>query len=138
MKSQEIIANVKALSLPKGSYAVFGSCPLALAGIREANDIDLLVSEKVFAELKKAGWQEIDKGKNDKPLVQGIFEAHKNWAFSSYSPTLRDLLADATIADGIPFASLTKDLKWKSASGRSKDLADVELVNQYFKTSNML
>lgn len=41
MTGQEIIAKVKKLKLPKNSYVVFGSGPLAAAGIREADDIDM-------------------------------------------------------------------------------------------------
>ncbi len=108
MPREQIIAKVKELNLPKGSYVVFGSCPLAVAGIREANDIDLLVSEEVFAQLRGAGWQEKDKGPKDKPLAFDCFEAHQNWDFSPYSPTLKQLLASATEVDGITFASLLK------------------------------
>lgn len=130
MRKEEIISKVKTLNLPKNSYVVFGSCPLALAGIREANDIDLLVSQEIFAKLKEDGWQELPKSPNDKPLVHDIFEAHENWNFSSYRPTLEQLLAGATIVDEIPFASLEDVRKWKVASGRPKDLADIELIDK--------
>lgn len=101
---------------------------MAVAGLRESNDIDLLVSKEVFAKLKKAGWQELIKSSNDKPLVHDVFEAHDNWNFSSYSPTLKHLLASAVIVDGIPFASLKEVLEWKMASGRPKDLTDIDLI----------
>lgn len=130
---EEIIAKVKALNLPKDSYMVFGSCPLAIAGIREVNDIDFLVSEEVYAELKKAGWQEVKKAPNDTPLSYDVFEAHDNWNFSSYSPTLAKLLATATVVEGIPFASLEEVRKWKIASGRPKDLTDIKLIDEYLR-----
>ena len=133
MTKQEIIAKVTALNFPKGSYVVFGSGPLALHGVREANDIDLLVSKELFAELKKAGWQLIDKGLNDNPLVRDVFEAHTNWSFSPYNPTLEHLLANAMVMDGIPFASLEEVRKWKIASGGSKHLHDVSLIDAYLK-----
>lgn len=44
MTREEIILKVKKLRLPEDSYVVFGSCPLATARIREADDIDLLDS----------------------------------------------------------------------------------------------
>jgi hypothetical protein len=129
MTGQEIIAKVKTLNLPNGSYIVFGSCPLAVAGIREANDIDMLVTEAVSNSLKQKGWQQIDKGKNDKPLVYDVFEVHKSWSFSSYNPTLEHLLKTATFVDGIPFASLEEVRRWKLASGRAKHLKDVKLID---------
>lgn len=134
MTKDEIITKVRELNLQKGSYIVFGSCPLAVAGIREANDIDLLVSDEVFAELKRAGWQELYKSPDDIPLAKDVFEAHNNWNFStsqSYNPTLKTLLESATVIDGVPFASLEEVLKWKKASKRPKDLADIELINKY-------
>lgn len=131
MNKEEIIAKIKALNLPKNSYVVFGSCPLALVGLREANDIDLLVSKEIFEKLRKEGWKELHKSINDRPLVRDVFEAHDNWSFSSYSPTLEQLLVSATVVDEIPFASLEEVRKWKTASGRSKDLADIELIDDY-------
>jgi hypothetical protein len=131
MKKQEIIIKVKELNLPKGSYVVFGSCPLAAAGIREAGDIDLMVSQEMFAELKKNGWTEINKSTDNTPLVFDIFEAYSNWKFGSYNPSFENLLSSSTKVDGIPFASLQEVRKWKVASGRPKDLADIKLIDKY-------
>lgn len=133
MTGEEIIVKVRALNLPSDSYVVFGSCPLALAGIREAQDIDLLVSEKLFAELKRAGWKELEKSPDDKPLTNDVFEAHPNWNFSSYRPTLKQLLESADMVERVPFASLTEVRKWKVASGRPKDDIDVELIDKHLE-----
>jgi hypothetical protein len=139
MTAQEIIAKVKELNWPEGSYVVFGSCPMALAGIREANDIDFLVSKELFAELKTQGWKQIYKTPNDQPLTKdsfearGVLEVHDNWNFSLYNPTLEHLLASATLADGVSFAALKEVRKWKAAAGRPKDLKDVELIDEYLK-----
>lgn len=136
MTKEEIISKVKTLQLTKGSYVVFGSCPLAVAGIRESNDIDMLVSPEVYESLKSGGWQQRDKGPKDKPLVHDVFEAHDNWNFSSYNPTLTDLLANAEVVDGISFASLEDVRRWKTASGRPKDLIDIGLIDSYIGTHN--
>ena len=135
MTKEKIITKVKTLNLPKGSYVVFGSCPLAVVHIREANDIDLLVSEEVFIKLREAGWQELHKSPHDIPLVHDVFEAHDNWNFSSYrpSPTLSQLLASAKVVDGIPFASLEEVRKWKVASHRPKDIVDIALIDAYLQ-----
>lgn len=134
MTKDEIVSKVKRLSLPMDSYVVFGSCPMAAAGLREANDIDLLVSEEIYEKLKKTGWKVLHKGPKDEPVVHGIFEAHQNWDFSPYSPTLKHLLASATIVDGIPFASLKEVRKWKAVSG-PKHLPDLALIDNRLKTS---
>lgn len=131
MTKEEIISKVKSLNLPKASYVVFGSCPMAIAGIREANDIDLFVSPDAFARLRDEGWQVRHKGSNDNPFVHDVFEAHDNWDFSTYNPTLERLLGSATVVDGIPFAALEEVRKWKMASARPKDLADIKLINAH-------
>ncbi len=134
MNKNQIINKVKELNLPPGSYVVFGSCPLAIAGIREAKDIDLLVSNGVYEKLNQSGWKVVIKGPKDKPVVHDIFEAHPNWDFSPYSPTLKHLLSTATIVDGIPFASLEEVRKWKAVSG-PKHQTDVELIDRYMKNN---
>lgn len=131
MKKNDIIEKVKALHLPTGGYIVFGSCPMAAAGLREANDIDMLVNDKVLEDLRQAGWEQVDKGKDDKPFTYDVFEAHNSWNFSSYKPTLEQLLTTADIIEGIPFASLNEVRKWKAASGRPKDLHDIELIDAH-------
>lgn len=133
MTGKEIISKVKKLNFPKGSYIVFGSCPLAIVGIREANDIDLLVSPEILKKLRTLGWKQVIKGPNDTPLVRDVFEAHDDWNFSSYSPTLQDLLTNAIEVDGILFASIEDVRKWKVASGREKDFKDIELIDLFLE-----
>lgn len=136
MTKQDLISKVKTLNLPKDSYVVFGSGPLVALGIREVNDIDLLVSSEIYKQLKSLGWQRIYKGPKDTPIIHDIFEAHDNWDFSSYSPTLTDLLRDGFDVDGVSFASLEDVRKWKVASNRPKDIADIKLINSYIEKQN--
>jgi hypothetical protein len=136
MTGQQIIEKVKALGLPEDEYVVFGSCPMALAGIREAQDIDMLVSPALFKKLAQDGWQPLQKAAKDIPLTFGDFEAHANWDFSSYAPTLEQLLATAQVVEGVPFAALAEVRKWKASSGRPKDLVDVALIDNYLQVSD--
>lgn len=131
MTKQEIVENVKSLGLPPGSFVVFGSCPLAAAGIREANDVDLYVTESVLKSLTRKGWKQVHKGPKDEPYTFGIFEAHANWDFSPYAPALQHLLNTAMLVDGVPFASLDEVRKWKAASGGPKHEADIKLIDDY-------
>ena len=130
MTKEEIIEKVHRLNLPADSYIVFGSCPLAVAGIREARDIDLLVSGELFRILKTRGWREQHKGPNDTPLVYDVFEAHAHWDFDSYTATVEQLLPGAMIVRGVPFASLDEVRKWKAGSKRAKDQRDVRLIDK--------
>ncbi len=131
MVKDEIVARVKSLGLPLNSYVVFGSCPMAAAGIREAKDIDLYVTDDVLKDLSKKGWKKIHKGPKDEPYTLDIFEAHANWDFSPYAPTLDYLLESAMIIDGVSFASLEEVRRWKAASGGPKHEADIKLIDKY-------
>lgn len=133
MTKEEVLIKVKSLDLPKGSYVVYGSAPLAVLGIREVNDIDLLVSDELYNELAKKGWKKIHKGPKDEPLTFDIFDAHKSWEFSDYAPKLSELLSRAVYVEDVPFASLIDVKKWKEASGRPKDITDLKLIDDYLK-----
>lgn len=135
MTGPEIVSRTRALNLPQGSYIVFGSCPLALAGIRETDDIDLLISESLYTVLLQKGWY-AELGRNgDKPLRKDIFDAHTNWHIGSYNPTLSELLTAATTVDGVSFASLDAVKAWKSILRRPKDLTDINSINAYQKNN---
>lgn len=131
MTGQEIIAKVKELKLPKNSYVVFGSGPLAAADIREAGDIDLYVTQDVLGGFIKAGWKQVHKGPGDEPYTNDNYEAHANWDFSPYAPTLDHLLKTAMVIDGVVFASLEEVRRWKFESGGDKHLADVARIDKY-------
>lgn len=52
--SNNLFEKFKALNLPLGEYAIFGSGPMAIRELRESADIDLVVTEKFFEELEKS------------------------------------------------------------------------------------
>lgn len=131
MTKEEVIEKVKTLSLPEDSYVVFGSGPMAAIGLRDVNDIDLYVSPDVHQKLRIEGWKELVKGPSDKPLTHDVFEAHDNWSFSAYNPSLNDLLKNAFKVDGVNFASIEDVKKWKESLSRPKDIVDLELINNY-------
>ncbi|CAN5380725.1 hypothetical protein BH09PAT4_BH09PAT4_07720 [soil metagenome] len=133
MTGNDIVRAVKALNPPEGEYIVFGSCPMAIAGIRESSDVDMMVSPALLAKFKRLGWQQVVKGDEARPYAWDVFEAHTEWNFGAYRPTLEQLLSTATIVEGIPFVSLAEVKKWKMASGRPKDVIDVALIDKYLK-----
>ena len=96
----------------------------------------MLVTKELFGDLAKDGWPRSHKDKYDNPLAKDVFEIHYTWNFSKYSPTLEHLLATAAVIDGVPFASLDEVRKWKAASGRPKDLKDIELIDRYRANAN--
>ena len=49
----EKLEELKCLNLPSGEYAITGSGPMAIRGLREANDIDVVVKKTLWLELLK-------------------------------------------------------------------------------------
>ncbi len=134
MNRAEILASIKALDLPKDSYLAFGSVPLAMAGIREAGDIDMFVTAELLEQKRAEGWQPIHKSDRDIPLGYDCFEIHDNWDFGKgYNPSLADLQTRAYTIEGIPFASLADVREWKVVSGRPKDIEDIRLIDEYLQ-----
>ena len=55
MGREELIEKIREQDFPRNSYVVFGSGPLAAARIRKTQDIDMVVSRKLFDELRDRG-----------------------------------------------------------------------------------
>lgn len=131
MGREELIAMIRAKEFPRGHFVVFGSGPLAAARIRKTENIDLMVSDKLYSSLKHQGWTE-KEGANGHPILEhGRFSATRNWKFGSYHPRLEMLLATAELIHGIPFANLHEVRTWKKHRGRPKDWHDIELIDQH-------
>ncbi|MCL5428106.1 MAG: hypothetical protein M1321_02905 [Candidatus Marsarchaeota archaeon] len=129
----EIKRKVKELNLPMGKYAIFGSVPLAVHGIRETNDIDIIVTPELYARFEATGeWKEETLSDGGKKLVKDSFEVMKTWWSSdSYRRDVTKLIADAEMIDGVPVVRLEELLAWKKAFGREKDIMDVKLIEEY-------
>ena len=88
----DLFERLRALRLPIGEFAVFGSGPLVVRGVIEAsNDLD------------------------DGRLTFGT-----RWAIGDVDPD--ELIDTAEIIDGLPFARLEHVIAYKRLSGRPKDL----------------
>ena len=134
MNGRRLIELVKQERFPDGLYAVFGSGPLALAGIRTVSDIDIVVTGKLYNELKQRGWQEKVGLNGGKMLCHDVFEVSASWEFGDYRPSLEALLASAERTDGVAFLALDEVKKWKLAMGRDKDHEDIRLIDEYLAT----
>lgn len=112
------------LSLFKDSYAITGSGPLAIRGIRSADDIDVLVKSHIWESLKNS-YTSYD----GKHIRIGNIEIWSD--FINLTPILDKVISDAEIIDGYPFVSLDYTVFWKKYLGREKDLQDISLIEEY-------
>lgn len=133
MKFDEIAKRTRELGLNVGEYALFGSVPLAACGIRESQDIDMLVTHEVYQRLKVQGWKVEVFPNGRKMLKKDCFEAGEDWNYGTYNPDPARLIKEADIIEGIPVVRLEEALAWKKAFGREKDLKDVKLIEKFMR-----
>ena len=122
------LEELKKLNLPKDRFAVFGSGPLAVRGMREANDIDIIALPDLFEELvKKYGEEKIKKGlANQRSIQAGDIEIWEGWAPGEWD--IEKLIKEAEVFYDTRFVKLEEVLKWKKLMGREKDLKDIEML----------
>jgi len=123
-KFKKQLAKLKKLNLPNEDYAVFGSGPLAIRGIRKSEDIDIIVKPKLWEKLAKKYSQE-----NEKLIKIGSIEVYKNWL--PWFKGINKLIDDADIFENIRFVKLKYVLAWKREYNREKDKKDIQLIEQH-------
>ncbi|MBI4119944.1 MAG: zinc ABC transporter substrate-binding protein [Parcubacteria group bacterium] len=134
-----IFEEVKKLNLPAGKYVVVGSGAMAARGIREAGDVDLLVTQDIFDALEKSGgWQTEFKPDGRKSIKKDICEVCTDFICGRYQLDSGELIQNADVIDGIPFMKLEELVKFKTELGREKDLRDIELIQNYLKTQTKI
>ena len=126
---------MKNLELPEGQYAIFGSAPMGIRGLRECRDLDVIVTEEIFEDYKgKFGW-ELKKFERDGRHVEMVeknnIEFYKDWGPGDWN--VKELIKDAEVINDLPFVKLEQVIKWKKISAREKDLADVQLIQNFLE-----
>src|SRR3989338_11261459 len=123
MGLQELLQELKALRLPAEDYAIFGSSPLAVRGIRDCNDLDIVVSARLWEELSS---QYAPAGKK---IEIGNLEFWRDW-MPWFSPAeVDEIIASAECIDDVPFAKLPYVIELKKKMGREKDKRDLVLID---------
>jgi len=132
VRRDDYLDAIRRLGLPSQDYIVTGSGVLGALDLREAGDIDLVVSQAVYEEFEAAGtWQRKYYPDGAYGLVSGIYEAGLDWDSETGEPNLHGLKQDETVIDGVPFVSLRRLRAWKQKMGRPKDLTDILLIDRY-------
>jgi hypothetical protein len=127
MKFQKQLSLLKTLNLPKGKYAIFGSGPMAIRGIRDAEDIDLIVTEDLWKKLCK----KYDVEENAKNIAISDIEIYKDW--KPVFEGMGKVISDSETIQGYPFVKLKYVIEWKKKFGREKDKEDVKRIEAFLK-----
>jgi len=128
--NQELFQRVKDLNLPIGEYAIFGSGPMGIRGIREMGDVDIIVTQKLWDYfINKSDWEQrqidnLDGMKNEKLNI----EIWKDWWIGW---NVEQMIKEAEIIGGLAFVNLEMMIEWKTLIAREKDLKDLELIKNW-------
>lgn len=133
-ENKKLFQNIRSLNLPIGEYAIFGSGPIGIRDLRKINDIDVIVTEKIFNKyLDKPGWEikytynnghRFERLTNDDLVIEMWKDWYVNW-------NVKKLIKEAEIIEDMPFVKLEYLIKWKKFLSREKDLIDLELIDDY-------
>lgn len=136
-RNQEKFAALKKYNLPTNQYAIIGSGPLGIRGLREIGDIDIVVSPELRDKLA-AKYGIVDTGKVRKIVFPGEnIEAFWEGSLDNMlqkdpeDPSMQDIIHRAEIIDGFPFQSLEDLMYFKHKTKRDKDLRDILLIKKW-------
>jgi len=110
---------------------------MAVRGIRDTQDLDVLVLPELFEKLSEN--QSIDanyfKKWNRKRLNVNGTEFYPDFYLEKIDRwfDVSEVIKMADYIDGIPFQPLEHLVICKLDSGRKKDIQDVKLINKYLK-----
>lgn len=134
MTFKERLEKFKEFGIPTSEYIIAGSGPMAIRGIREAQDVDVVVTEKIWNELvKKYEVKKNSFGKEKLDLSEDIEilnPAESIFTNSKLVPAA-EIFAQADEFDGIKFISLEHLKIFKQYLGREKDFEDIKLIDEY-------
>jgi len=132
--NKDLFEKVKELKLPVGEYALFGSAPMAVRGLRDSRDIDIIVIDELFEICRNdAKWQvkRFDDGREY--LTYENMEMFKNWHPGDWN--INESINSAEIIDDLPFVKLENVIEWKKLYGREKDLNDIKIIEKFLRTN---
>lgn len=135
----KLLRLLRQLNLPKGQYVVFGGACLVIHGLRQADDIDIFVTKKLYNQLKSSDWTEQWPKVENPPLLETIIEDTAVHAFydwqqrKKWRPNIKKLIEQPELIEGFPFMPLELLHKWKSSLSRSKDDKDIKLIEAYWR-----
>lgn len=128
---QKLLNTLRGFNLPKGEYAVFGSGPLAIRGLRSTKDLDVVVSRKLWEKLSKDRKVIDFKHNKEVELAPGI---EALLYLSTFGVDMEKAIRNAEIINGLPFISLEDLIAAKEKMGRDKDFRDIYLVREYLRS----
>lgn len=129
MEVDKLIDQVKKINLPIEEYAVFGSAVMAIRNLREAPNIDLIVTNVLWDKLIETYT----------PDSEGFIHINNvkisNWWFAPTCKDISTMIKESEIINGLPFVRIEDVLFYKKNLKTEKDKNDVMLIERFLKES---
>jgi hypothetical protein len=132
-RQHPLFQKLLSFNLPPEDFAVFGSGPMFVHGLRAAiGDLNVIARGKAWQQAHALGQEQAAHSGLGKAIlpVEGI-QIYNAWGPGTW--TADDLIDTSEVIDGIRFVTLDKVAYWKGLMGRPKDIEDVKAINDYLK-----
>jgi hypothetical protein len=129
MSNIDLFQKAKDLKLPVGQYALFGSAPMGIRGLKDCRDVDIIVTEDSWNNYKEKGWEARTSFYGSFHLWKDEIELYKDWKPGEWD--IQQLIQEAEMIDGLPFVKLERVIEWKKIYDREKDWKDIEIIEKF-------
>jgi hypothetical protein len=134
ISTHPLFIKLATLQLPSKDFAIFGSAPMWLHGLKElGNDIDLVVRGEAWEKAKQLG--EIIPAPTTGNVIKlfgGEIEIYDSWGPGEWDAN--ELIDNALEVEGIKFVDLADVARWKEIYGREKDLQHLDIIKRYLSS----
>lgn len=131
-----IFEEIEKLNFPNDEFIIVGSGIMAVKGIRDTNDLDIVVSPELFEKCKNDGWEIQSWTKEGIEgmdwLKKGNIDLYMQLSRKNGSLSLKDLLKNSEKINGVSFNTLEALIDFKREYGRPKDFEDIKIIEEYF------
>jgi len=126
---REIFDDLRALDLPLGHFAIFGSGPLLVRGIiDEVGDLDVLCRGPAW-DMARSACTEEDVDHGVLVVSLGALTFGTMWGIGDFDPAR--LIDEVELIDGLPFVRIEHVIAYKRISGRRKDQQHLALIDAW-------
>jgi len=130
-----IIERVRQAGLPLDECVVIGSGILDALGLRQASDVDLVVTQRLFDELRQSSEYIYSQRYGSDVLDKNDQEICLRWGMGSDTYDYSQLIDHSVVVDGVRFTSPEFVLAWKRFMDRPKDKPDIRLLEEYLQNN---
>jgi hypothetical protein len=136
MNAEKLFAIIDQLKFPEGQWVVFGGACLTARNIRQTPDLEIFVTEELYASLASSGWEAKVTGSTGANYLTKITDGYPVLVFMTcgsekWRPNVTDYLKNPELISDMPFMPLTEMYAWKASTARPKDLKDLTLIKKY-------